>query len=138
MSYGYQVPYGRKGRPQTEADQRMPLAADKGPYGGVSLNNARISVPPTNLNSTSDPKQWRSFNSLNHRGQGQCVLLADSHAEFLTKPIVGVDHDNIYTTWKRQGEQGDETTRLHGDRPDKVAPYNSLTPASDTDSLIYP
>jgi hypothetical protein len=138
VSYGYQVPYGAKGNPSNDRDPSMPLVADKGPYGGVSLNNAQVTVPPPNLNPSSAPKQWRPFNSSNHAGKGQCVLFADSHAGFLTTPIVGVDHDNIYTAWKRQGDQGDGATRLHGDRPDKVAPYDSLTPAADTDSLIYP
>src|SRR5687767_4393304 len=35
ISYGYQVPYGTKGRPTSDCDQRMPLAADKGPYSAA-------------------------------------------------------------------------------------------------------
>src|SRR4029079_16644299 len=29
VSYGFQVPYGKKGQPSSDCDQRMPLAADK-------------------------------------------------------------------------------------------------------------
>src|SRR5262249_17231422 len=32
-SYGYQVPYGKYGRPSSDRDARMVLAADKGPFG---------------------------------------------------------------------------------------------------------
>jgi prepilin-type N-terminal cleavage/methylation domain-containing protein len=138
ISYGYQVPYGAKGRPTTEVDQRMALAADKGPYGGVSLNNNTVSAPPTSLSVSSPPEQWRPFNSPNHGGEGQVVLFADSHAEFLDRPIVGAGEDNIYTAWKRQGDKADPTTRMHGDRPANAAPFNALTPAENTDSLIYP
>jgi type II secretory pathway pseudopilin PulG len=136
VSYGYQVPYGGKGKPSTEVDQRMALAADKGPYGGVSLNNSQVITPPASLNAGSDTKLWRPFNSPNHGGQG--VLFADSHAEFLTTPIVGVGKDNIYTAWKRQDGRGNPDTRLHGDQPANTAGFDSLTPAENTDSLIYP
>jgi hypothetical protein len=138
VSYGYQVPYGEKGLPSADCDQRMALAADKGPYGAVSLNNAGVTDPPTTLNEDSDPNQWSPFNSLNHGGQGQGVLYADSHVEFQPTPIVGVGRDNIYTAWKRPGDVPDRSTRLHGDRPGNMAPFNSLTPAEETDSLIYP
>jgi prepilin-type processing-associated H-X9-DG protein len=142
VSYGYQVPYGPKGKPTTEVNQRMVLAADKGPYGGVSLNNSQVTAPPASLDAGSDPKLWRPFNSPNHggllAGNGQNVLFADSHVEFVSTPIVGVLQDNIYTAWKRQGDKGDFDTRMHGDRPANTAPFNSLTPAADTDSLIYP
>ena len=41
------------------------------------------------------------YNSGNHGGQGagdgQNVLFADGHVDFELTPIVGVDHDNIYT-----------------------------------------
>ncbi len=95
-------------------------------------------APPASLNAGSDPKLWRPFNSPNHGGQGQGVLFADSHAEFMTTPTVGVGKDNIYTAWKRQGDSGDPNTRMHGDRPGNAAPFNSLTPGGNTDSLIYP
>jgi len=32
LSYAYQVPYGRHGRPGETLDARMPISADKGPY----------------------------------------------------------------------------------------------------------
>ncbi|MDM8007835.1 MAG: hypothetical protein QUV05_16975 [Phycisphaerae bacterium] len=142
VSYGYQVPYGRKGRASTEVEAGMVIVADKGPYGGVSLSNSQVKAPPANLAAEAGSAGWRPFNSPNHgglmAGDGQNVLLGDLHAEFVKTPIVGVGRDNIYTAWKRQGDQVDLESRLYGDRPNKVAPYNSLTPAADTDSLIYP
>ena len=101
-----------------------------------------MTAPPAGLNASSDPKLWRPFNSPNHggllAGKGQNVLFADCHAEFLTTPIVGVGQDNIYTAWKRQGDKGDPGTRMHGDRPANTPGFDSLTPAENTDSLIYP
>ncbi|NLE57175.1 MAG: type II secretion system protein [Planctomycetes bacterium] len=142
VSYGYQVPYGSRGEPNTEVDQRMVLAADKGPYGGVSLSNGQVTTPPVSLNDRSAPELWRPFNSPNHggllTGKGQCVLFGDTHVEFVGTPVVGVGNDNIYTAWKRRGGNGDPDTRMHGERPGKNVGLDSLTPAENTDSLIYP
>jgi prepilin-type N-terminal cleavage/methylation domain-containing protein len=145
VSYGYQVPYGSKGKPNTEVDQRMALAADKGPYGGVSIGQGMI-VPPAALNASSSPDEWMPYNSPNHgglkSGEGQVVLYADSHAEFQPKPIVGVGMDNIYTAWTQAGAfpnfTGDPTTRMNGMRPDSGGTLASLVPSENTDSLIYP
>ncbi len=53
------------------------------------------------LNEKSTPDLWKKFNSPNHgglgQGRGQNMLYPDNHADFLTKPIGGVDSDNIYT-----------------------------------------
>jgi hypothetical protein len=134
VSYGYQVPYGKRGRPSSECDQRMPLVADKGPYG-AALEGERASPGPPNLASTSSPKDWMSWNSPNHAGEGQMVLFADSHAEFMQTPICGAKNDNIYTRWSAADGGGTSSLlpRVQG-----TPPTGTETPWSDTDSLIYP
>jgi len=96
ISYGYQVPFGPfDTRASENVDTRMALMADRGPYArtGGEL--------PKKLDLTTPPRKWQAFNSGNHggrgSGEGQNVLFADAHVSFLKTPIVGVDHDNIYT-----------------------------------------
>jgi prepilin-type N-terminal cleavage/methylation domain-containing protein len=136
VSYGMQNPYGRKGKPTTELDARMAIVADKGPYGAVSLGNPQIVAPPGTMTLNSSTDDWMPYNSKNHGSEGQAVLYVDSHAEFMYKPIVGAAMDNIYTAWGMNGNTPDPTTAIRGIRPSSSAP--SLTPAEETDSLIYP
>ena len=141
VSYGTQVPYGSKGRPSIEADPRMALAADRGPYGGISLGNSQIIAPPPSIDlRNASPDECMPYNSGNHgglgTGAGQVVLFVDSHAEFLNKPIVGVAMDNIYTAWNQNGNQPDVTSRYWGRRPSAALP--SLVPMGHSDTLIYP
>lgn len=141
VSYGVQNPYGPKGKPTTEVDLRMALVADKGPYGGISIGRSEIVAPdPGQVRPDSSPDEWMPFNSPNHgglgTGEGQVVMYVDAHAEFLTKPVVGVGYDNIYTAWNMNGNQPDPVSRLWGRRPSGLIP--SLVPAEHTDSLIYP
>ena len=107
-SYGYQMPYGQRGKPSSDCDLRMPLAADKGRWGayyegGKGTQADLAAYPPSGLNMNSSPELWRQWNSLNHgglgQGEGQNVLYADSHVDWAAKPTVGVAGDNIFTTW---------------------------------------
>jgi hypothetical protein len=134
VSYGYQVPYGKHGKPTTECDLRMALAADKGPYGAALEAGAANPGVPT-MTRNSSPEDWMPWNSPNHGGEGQVVLFADSHAEFLPKPIVGVEKDNIYTRWSAAdgGGTASNLPRVQGTPPTGIE-----TPWSDTDSFIYP
>jgi len=115
LSYAYQVPYGRKGKPKVDRDTRMPVAADKGPYyqsGGPGLANTRTVKdersdlePMTQIDGETDERlilkvsvdSWRPYNSQNHGGEGQEILFTDSHVKFERRPIEGVNNDNIYT-----------------------------------------
>jgi prepilin-type N-terminal cleavage/methylation domain-containing protein len=158
VSYGYQVPYGQLGKPSSDRDQRMPLAADKGPWSyngeGVGTQDYKDLWSATfGLSATSTPDDWRPWNSPNHGGiedgEGQNVLHADSHVDFLTKPSVGIGDDNIYTQW---GANATGTSALSaptdvkhlflgtppGGLPGNTPELMVITPQSNTDTLIYP
>ncbi len=134
VSYGYQVPFGKYGRPSPNVDQDMALVADKGPYS-AALEAGRKHPGIPNLTSSNSPQEWEPFNSPNHGGEGQWVLYADAHADFFMHPLAGVKKDNIYTRWSRAdgGTDQDEAPRAQGTPPTGIE-----TPWSDTDSLIYP
>jgi hypothetical protein len=144
LSYGYQLPYGQKGRPRDGLDPRMPIMADKGPYyksggkglsGSGTMRDARSQVkPPTKWGEDAlDRKEnaWRPYNSRNHKREGQNVLYEDSHVAFEKRPIVGVNNDNIYTL------QADLTLAggWIGLVPKREQPLGPLT---NTDSFVVP
>lgn len=133
VSYGYQVPYGRRGQPSLEMDFGMVIAADKGPYGAALEAGAPDPGVPM-PSAATDPDDWMPWNSRNHLGLGQLMLFADTHANYMTRPL-GFRNDNIYTRWT--GPEADDLTnesaRMYG-----VPPTGRETPWSDTDSLIYP
>lgn len=145
-SYGYQVPFGGQGRPSSDRDQRMPLAADKGPWG-TFLDGGKGQSPEANtaaptwtaLSASSGPDDWRKFNSPNHGGvadgEGQVILYADSHADFQTKPISGVGQDNIFTAWGNTPAAPDV---IKGTYINSAATSNTIVPGSQTDTLIWP
>ena len=146
VSYGYQVPFGSQGRPSSDRDQRMALAADKGPWSAflekkTTVDPAASTASPTwtNVNSTSGPDDWRKFNSPNHGGlgdgEGQVVLYADSHADFQTKPTAGIGQDNIYTAWSASIPTADQLVK--GSQPVN-ATTNTVVPSGQTDTMIYP
>lgn len=141
VSYGYQVPYGKNGRPSPNVDQDMALVADKGPYSGV-LEAGKTAVDPlvaTAVSSTSAPDDWKKWNSPNHGGQGdgegQNVMYNDAHADFVMTPLAGAGKDNIYTRWGALPNTG-YNDRVLGMAP--TAANHKLAPWGNTDSLIYP
>ncbi len=133
VSYGYQVPYGKKGRPSSSLDPGMAIMADKGPYSAAIDAGLAAPLPLTNLS----PGDWGPWNSPNHGGQGQGegqnVLYADGSVRFVNSPIVGVDQDNIYTQWS--GDLSDQSHYMIGNPP---TAGGRQIPLGDTDSLIYP
>jgi len=141
VSYGYQVPYGRNGRPSSNVDQDMALVADKGPYSAF-LEGKKAEPPDINsdseVTSSSAPDDWKRWNSPNHGGQlegeGQNVMYNDAHVDFVMTPMAGAGRDNIYTQWWQPNNQEYEH-RIRGRQPtagSRLGPYGS------TDSLIYP
>lgn len=154
ISYGYQVPFGpRDTRAREGMDNRMVIAGDKGPYYYAATEapdwGAYGEDPPIKV--TDSPREWRAFNSANHggrdNGEGQNLLFADGHASFNKLPIVGIDHDNIYTVIGEDPWE-DFSALIYGDIPPD-GPENNPYPGqwalgseeldySSTDSLIYP
>jgi hypothetical protein len=132
ISYGYQIPYGKLGQPSIDLDSRMGLIADKGPYG-AAIDAGHAAPPPIVEAPTTPEGDWQRWNSPNHGGQGQNVLYPDGHSEFWRGPGAGVDHDDIYT--QQSGDGSRLLDRLHGSPPTLAG---RQTPASQTDSFIYP
>jgi len=114
VSYGYQLPYARRGKPRGTLDVRMPVNADKGPFFMADEEDQGTKTTPDvesgvdTLPSGGDfddrddilrigSERWRPYNSQNHNGEGQNVLFVDSHVEFIKRPLAGVGYDNIYT-----------------------------------------
>ena len=142
ISYGFQVPFGPMGTRAAEArDNRMALAADKGPYvdAAVKLPIADPTLMGSDLAkfTETDPKLWRPFNTPHHGREGQNVLYADGHASFARTPTVGVDHDNIYTVAL---DNSTYAGLVIGESPWKRSahPFSATPNASSTDSLIFP
>ena len=148
LSYGYQMPFARKGKPREAMDPRMPVSADKGPYfqaGGTqgntgnTLDSPRETDPPlfddiddeNILNVPND--RWRAYNSRNHNSEGQDVLFVDGHVEFVKKAAVGVNSDNIYTI--QDFTAGNQTLRLS---VTGLIPENNKGPYTNTDSVLIP
>ncbi|MFH1745545.1 MAG: prepilin-type N-terminal cleavage/methylation domain-containing protein [Planctomycetota bacterium] len=146
LSYGYQMPFGQRGKPREGMDPRMPINSDKGPYFEAGATNmttgstpdvARTSAPapsfdvPTDSDLLKIPNdRWRPYNSRNHNGEGQNILFVDGHVEFLKKPCVGVNSDNIFTM-AGPGYTFRET--VEGRKP-----ANLLGPFTNTDTVIIP
>jgi len=144
LSYGYQLPFGRNGKPREGMDPRMPICADKGPYfdaGAMDSTNGNTpdiartgAYAPVFGGSASDMlklsnDRWRPYNSRNHNGEGQNVLYVDGHVEFDRKPIVGVNYDNIYTRTNAYTLE----SSIQGELP-----QNLRGPWVNTDSVIVP
>jgi prepilin-type processing-associated H-X9-DG protein len=152
ISYGYLVPFGpRDTQPREGVDNRLVMAADRGPFY-LRQDDPDWESPETGVDLTIDdsPKNWRQYNSGNHggsnNGEGQNCLFADGHAAFHRTPIVGLDHDNIYTVMTNDWGNIEGTNRIHGALPGSfagAAPYpgdETFGPSawSSTDTLIYP
>lgn len=144
LSYGYQLPYGNKGKPKTSMDARMVVGADKGPYFAVGQTDRVFGSTPDIERTSADPPQftgtpadilklpndrWRSYNSRNHNGEGQNCLFLDSHVSFEDRPIAGVNYDNIYTIQSEYTLEG----AMLGVKPDDMK-----GPWTNTDTIIVP
>lgn len=152
LSYSYQVPYGRRGRPRETLDSRMPISADKGPYfhaktggdatwvDGCYKDERADHNPPTAWSGEDvvvvikkSNEEWRPYNSVNHNLEGQNILFVDGHADFKRKPIEGINKDNIYTANDgNYQEQINSVIGVVGDTGSNIAPL------TQTDSYLVP
>ena len=150
LSYAYQNPFGRRARPRTSLDTRMPVGADKGPYyksvagqGGTGTTSDdrddEIQVPQQIGGGTSNQQilrasndEWRPYNSQNHGGEGQNILFVDDHVKFEKRPIVGIDNDNIYTA---SDDRNNRIGYFFGVVADRGTAYVPLT---NTDAFLIP
>lgn len=159
VSYGYQLPYGPRAKPNEGLDPRMAIMADKGPFfqaasgtdwftwdsyitttygaqGGSIGNLTSSSLRGVDLQNavsilSAGADKWKDFNSRNHGGEGQNVLFGDGHVDFTRKPIVGVNSDNIYT-WQTPTNQTMVGSLLGN------TPQDRFGPSTQTDSMIVP
>jgi prepilin-type N-terminal cleavage/methylation domain-containing protein len=149
VSYAYQMPFGMHAKPRNGMDPRMPLSADKGPFFQPGQEDSYDRHTPDALRELQapqfdedesvliqlPPERWRPYNSRNHNGEGQNVLFVDDHVEYLKKPVVGLNSDNIYTRWGGSGG-GDEysfTASFLGAEPE-----TEQGPFANTDTLLIP
>ena len=151
LSYSYQNPFGRRGRPRETLDSRMPISCDKGPYyqSGEAqegddttgaYKDARSSVSPPEGWEGEDPievmkysnEEWRNYNSQNHNFEGQNILFVDGHVDFVRKPIAGVHNDNIFTAIN---DYVDQTHSMVGE---VATEGENIVPLTQTDSYLVP
>ena len=159
VSYAYQTPFGRRGRPRENMDTRMPIAADKGPYYMQFDEEVQTGVGayPDEVSGVETPvawftefgynpiavikksnEGWRPYNSRNHNYEGQNILYVDGHADFQRKPISGINNDNIYSAVGNvEGVAGfqNQINSLIGRFGDSSA---SIVPLLQTDSYLIP
>ena len=147
-SYGYQLPFGPRAKPNENLLPRMAVMADKGPFFEAGKLGAigevpdqpvaawapgTIVAPPVAGGAAAmlqaNASVWRSMNSRSHGSEGQNVLFADRHVEFVKRPIVGVNDDNIYS---QQAGFALEQALLGR------SPQDRQGPLTETDSIIVP
>ena len=95
LSYSFAYPWTADGRRggwwRDITDSTLPLISDMTPLQGTG-------TPARVLNPASTPANSKTWNSVNHGGDGQYVGYSDVHANFERSPNIGQNDDNIFTT----------------------------------------
>lgn len=96
LSYSYQNPYA-----DTVAAQTFRLTDILGAEFAIAADINPGTTPATSDNvlyvgSNSSARDMRFANSNNHDKDGQNVLYADAHVEFVQNPFAGTQRDHIY------------------------------------------
>ena len=105
LSYSYANPYpddaaaklGYKLNNSLGAEFAVAADINPGTTGDAGQNVLAVT-------STSNARDMKRGNSVNHDGDGQNVLYGDGHVEFQTNPFCGVQRDMIYA--RRAGASG--------------------------------
>jgi len=122
LSYSYENPFASNtaiaaGWQLKNPDATYAVASDINP-GGAAVTSVKIDSPE---------EKMKLANSPNHQQEGQNVLFGDGHAEWLTNPFCGTQHDNIFTA---AGPEIDE--------PGRKTAVVVGSPVSNTDSVLLP
>jgi competence protein ComGC len=145
ISYGYEVSFGKHGKPNMDHDRNIVLA-EKGPFGAAIETSIPAPPPfPTGtFTSFTQVGNWRPWNSPNHGGDGQHQYAPIGFVEWNPYPIsIALISDNIYTRWSANRRLPNTNTIL-GQPPTlsgKETPSWDPTVTSyvpDQDTLIYP
>lgn len=105
----YSMAYAWTGSPVTVGkwwtaltDSSLPVMSDMAPANGQSLNGTTIDTDGSSGaqgdSATAANNNARSWNSPNHNGDGQNVGYSDVHVEWVRKPTVGQNGENIWCT----------------------------------------
>jgi prepilin-type processing-associated H-X9-DG protein len=129
ISYAFAYPYAPDGKPgawwRNTTDSALPIAGDMPPLNGTGK-------PARNVSPGAFPADPHSWNSPNHKGDGQNIGFADGHAEFVRRPDIGQDNDNIFTV---SGIKG--VSEFGGTQPAK-APITVQTDKVPFDIVMVP
>jgi len=94
LSYSFAYPWQHDGTPgkwwTDITDSSLPIASDMAPEQGTG-------TPARVLNPASEPADRKTWNSGNHQGDGMNVAYSDVHVEWVRKPTIGQNNDNIFT-----------------------------------------
>lgn len=94
LSYSFAYPWQHDGTPgkwwTDITDSSLPIASDMAPEQGTGR-------PARNVNPTAQPTDNKTWNSGVHNGDGQNVAFSDVHVEWVRKPTIGQNNDNIFT-----------------------------------------
>ena len=129
VSYAFQLPYisqGTTAHPASSiAPAGMALMADKNPFYDDKLENTVGTIDTWEgvinrfpnggdwaAGATLEKWQIQVTNSYPHNREGQNVLFNDGHSEFLKRPDVGYDNDNIYTFQSGTGPWLEDNIRI--------------------------
>lgn len=133
VSYSYHQPYAASGRTGTQGtasrgrnaadgqrsasfavmSDRNPFFDDRLEKGGATAQNYTGRVRGLNWETTAERWETLSANSQPHDREGQNVLYADGHTDYVTRSDVGTRNDNIFTPWPNTSP-ANETDRRTG------------------------
>jgi len=141
VSYPMHNPYGSY--PASGAwSPRFVVAADTSPwflqgdFVGPDESNKdwrlnRTLLPPYFSNPSIKKWKIRQSNAFPHGREGQNVLFADGHMEYLKTTDVGMNHDNIYTFWSASENPTENDIRI-GTNPTARDKDNDAKSADDS------